>query len=196
MSRSKRYLSVAMLLGLAVLVCQPAAAQVTLISNLDGDDGSQSANLNDTRNKGMGFTMPAGDDYVLDHVTLRLETAVGIAPIVEIWTNAGGVPGSSIETLTNPTFAPSGIANYDFASSGITLTAGESYWIVAYGPVGVTGYAWKASSPPQIPTGLANHLGATFDTNGPPPTTTSSIICSYSVTATVVPVELQSFTIE
>jgi hypothetical protein len=196
MSRAFCFIRVAVVVLFACLVVQPVSAQVTLISNLDGNDGTQSANLNDTRNKGMGFTMPAGDDYTLDYVTLRLETAAGIAPIVEIWSNAGGVPGAAIETLTNPTFASSGIANYDFTSTGITLTAGESYWIVAYGPAGVAGYNWKASSPAQIPTGLATHLGATFDTDGPPPTTTSSIICSYSVTATQVPVELQSFTIE
>lgn len=186
MSRTVAFVRGAVILAVVCVVCQPVLAQVTLISNLDGNDGTQSAGLNDTRNKGMGFTLPAGDDYTLDYVTLRLDTAAGIAPIVEIWSNAGGVPGAAIETLSNPTFAPSGIANYDFTSSGTTLTAGETYWIVAYGPVGAAGYDWKASSPAQFPTGIASHFGATFDTNGPPPTTTSSIICSYSVTASLV----------
>jgi hypothetical protein len=182
---------------LACLVAQPLLAQTTLITNLPGNDGTQSANLNDTRNKGMGFTMPAGQDYFLDYVTMRLETfGAGVAPIVELWTNAGGLPGAPIETLTNPAFASSGIAEYDFTSSGTILTAGESYWIVAYGVAGADRYDWKASSPAQIPTGLATHLGALYDSNGPPPTSTSSIVCSYSVTATVVPVELMSFSIE
>ena len=182
---------------LLCLVAQPLVAQTTLISNLDGNDATQSAGLNDLRNKGMGFTMPAGDDYILDYVTLRLETfSSGVAPIVELWTSAGGLPGTAVETLTNPTFAPSGIVNYDFTSSGSTLTAGESYWLVAYGVAGAPTYDWKASSPPQTPTGIATYLGALFDTNGPPPTTSSSIVCSFSVTATLVPVELMSFTIE
>jgi uncharacterized repeat protein (TIGR01451 family) len=175
--------------GLVVLACaiaQPAAAQVTLISNLDGNDATQSFGLDDSRNKGMGFTMPAGDDYTLEYITLRLETASGIAPIVELWTDAAGVPGAVIETLSNPSFAPSGIANYDFTSTGTTLTAGASYWVVAYGPAGVATYSWKGSSPAQFPSGIASHLGATFDTNGPPPTSTSSIINSYSVTASLV----------
>ena len=179
------------------LAAVPVAAQTTIISNLDGNDGTQSANLNDQRNKAMGFTMPAGQDYFLDHVTLRLDTAgAGTTPIVELWTDAGGQLGTFVETLTNPTFTTPGIVNYDFASSGATLTAGAGYWILAYGPAGAPGYDWKASLPPVNPTGIAAHLGALYDSNGPPPTSNSTIICSYSVTATEVPVELQTFTIE
>ena len=196
MSGAFRLARTAVLVMLACLVAQPLLAQITIISNLDGNDLTQSAGLSSTRNKGMGFTMPAGDDYTLNHVTLRLDTNGVPVPIVEIWTDVAGLPGASIETLTNPTFAASGIANYDFTSSGTTLAAGTSYWIVAYGAAGTPSYDWKASSPAQIPTGIATHLGALFDTNGPPPTTTSSIICSYSVTATVVPVELMSFSVE
>ncbi|HOC42598.1 MAG TPA: choice-of-anchor R domain-containing protein [Thermoanaerobaculales bacterium] len=181
---------------LACLAAQPLLAQVTLISNLDGNDGTQAADLDELRNKGMGFTMPAGDDYILQHVTLRLETFGAVAPIVELWSDVGGLPSAVIETLTNPTFAPSGIANYDFTSSGTTLAAGTSYWVVAYGVAGAAQYNWKASSPAQTPTGLATHLGTYFDSDGPPPTGTSSILASYSVTGTVVPVELMSFSVE
>ncbi|HSL16765.1 MAG TPA: choice-of-anchor R domain-containing protein [Methylomirabilota bacterium] len=186
----------ALFLVVAVLLTPPVIAQTTLISNLPGNDATQSADLDELRNKGMGFTMPAGQDYILDHVTLRLETFGAVSPIVQLWTNSGGLPGAVIETLTNPSFAPSGIAEYDFASAGTTLSAGTGYWIVAYGVAGAAQYNWKASSPAQTPTGLATHLGSLFDSNGPPPTSNSSILCSYSVTATLVPVELQSFTIE
>jgi hypothetical protein len=169
---------------IACFACEPLLAQTTLISNLPGNDGTQTANLSATRNKGMGFTMPTGQDYILVSVTLRLETFGIVAPVVELWTDSGGLPGVPIETLTNPIFAISGISNYDFTSSGTVLTAGTSYWIVAYGVDGAARCDWKASSPPQNPTGLAAHLGALFDTDGPPPTVTSSVICSYSVTAT------------
>ena len=166
----------------ASLAVRPALAQITLISNLDGNDGSQSTDLDDLRNKGMGFTMPAGQDHTLYYVTLRLETfGAGVTPIVELWTNAGGVPGVVIETLVNPAFAASGIANYDFTSAGSTLVAGESYWIVAYGTAAAPRYDWKASSPAQTPAGPATHLGSLYDSNGPPPTSASSILNSYSV---------------
>lgn len=180
----------------ACLVAHPLLAQVTLISNLDGNDGTQAADLDELRNKGMGFTLPAGQDYMLQHVTLRLETFGAVAPVVELWTDVGGAPGASIETLVNPTFAASGISNYNFTSAGTTLTAGQSYWVVAYGVAGAAQYNWKASSPAQTPTGIASHLGTRFDTNGPPPTGASTILCSYSVTAQLVPVELMGFTIE
>ncbi len=67
---------------------------------------------------------------------------------------------------------------------------------MAYGVAGAAAYDWKASSPAETPTGLASHLGSLFDANGPPPTSNSSILCSYSVTATLVPVELMSLTVE
>jgi hypothetical protein len=196
MAKPVRIARTVVLVILAWLVAQPLRAQVTLISNLNGNDGTQSADLDELRNKGMGFTMPAGQDYILNHVTLRLQTFGAVAPIVELWTNVGGLPGAPIETLTNPVFAPSGIANYNFTSSGATLTAGAGYWVVAYGVAGAAQYDWKASSPAQTPTGLATHLGSLFDANGPPPTTSSAILCSYSVTATQVPVELMNFSIE
>ena len=187
-----------MLLSVTCLMAGPVRAQVVLISNLPGNDASQSADLTNLRNKGMGFTLPAGQDYTLLHVTLRLETIAGApVPIVEIWTNAAGVPGTVIETLTSPVLNATGITNYDFTAAGTTtLVGGQSYWIVAYGLAGDPVYNWKASSPAVPPTGLATHLGSLFDTDGPPPTTNSTILCSYSVTAQQVPVELTGFTIE
>jgi hypothetical protein len=197
MLRLSNTVRAAIVVALMCLAAQPVLAQVTIISNLDGNDGTQSADVNNLRVKALGFLMPAGDDYFLDYVTLRLETfGAGVAPIVELWTNAGGQLGSLVETLSNPAFAASGIANYDFASSGSTLTAGSGYWVLVYGVAGADQFDWKASSPSQTPTGIASHLGALWGTTGPPPTGSSSIINSYSVTAVLVPVELQSFTIE
>lgn len=175
------------------LVCNAQA--IELISNLPGNDGSQSASLGTLRNKGMGFTMP-DDAYSLVGVTLRLETyGANTVPIVEIWSDVGGVPGVSLITLINPSFAPSGIANYDFAPSApLTLLANTTYWIVAYGQAGATPYDWKASSPAVTPTGLATHAGATWGTGGPPPTGTSSIVCSYAVNGEgVVSIESESW---
>lgn len=163
-----------------------------LISNLPGNDGSQSADLDELRNKGMGFTMPASQ-YNLENVVLRLETfGPNVAPIVEIWSDVGGQPGAPLVTLVNPVFAASGIADYAFIPPGtFVLQAATTYWIVAYGQAGADRYDWKASSPAQIPSGLATHAGARFDSNGAPPTTTSSIICSYALNGTTGPVSVE-----
>lgn len=80
MSNPVRIARTVVLVMLAWLVAQPLRAQTVLISNLPGNDGSQSADLDELRNKGMGFTMPAGPNYILNHVTLRLETFGAVAP--------------------------------------------------------------------------------------------------------------------
>lgn len=193
-----RIVRFAVLVGLVVLVVQPAQAQITLIGNLDGNDGSQTADINDLRVKAVGFTMPAGDDYYLDYCTLRLETfGANTTVTVELWSDSGGQLGTLIETLSNPSFASSGIANYDFTSSGTTLTAGSSYWVYIYGTANGTQVDWKASSPGQTPTGTATHIGYLWSSSGPPPSSSSSIMNSYSCTAsTSIPVGLETFTVD
>ena len=191
----KKTLLLAPWLCLVLVLAASNAQAIELISNLDGNDASQSADLDELRNKGMGFTMP-GDEYVLDSVTLRLETfGANVLPIVEIWDDNAGNPGAFLVLLNNPVFAASGIANYDFVPpAAFTLSPNTTYWIVAYGQAGGDRYDWKASSPAVLPTGLATHAGAKFDTNGPPPTNNSSIICSYAVNGSAGPTAVESST--
>ena len=172
-----------------LIACGGAANADVIISNLDGNDGSQTADINALRCKGMGFYMPAGDDYILDSAVLRLETfGSDIRPIIEIWSDAGGNASAPLTRLNNPSFAASGIANYEFtADAGFVLSADTHYWVVAYGEDGADRVDWKASSPSVIPTGYAVHDRATFGTSGPPPVNTSSIVVSYALNAHVVP---------
>lgn len=170
----------------ALSVSAHALAQTTIISNHPGNDGSQTAGINDgTRTKGVGFAMPGGSDYTLDAVTLRLDiTSVDTVPLVEIFSDAGGAPGASLTTLMNPGSFGLGIDDYAFTpTSSFTLEADQSYWVVASSTLGT--YSWKASSPSVTPTGLATHLGATFGAY--PPVGSSSILTTYFVDATVVP---------
>jgi hypothetical protein len=176
-------------LALAVSAFGGLASADVIISNLDGNDGTQSADLNASRVKGMGFTMPSGADYFLDDATLRLETfGSNVRPIVEVWSDSNGVPGTMLTRLDNPSFNASGVSNYAFTPGGqFVLQASTTYWIVAYGESGASRYDWKGSSPGQQPTGLATHAGATFGTSGPPPTGSSSILNSYAINGTLVP---------
>jgi len=172
--------------SLAVVMLAGHANADVLISNLPGDDGSQTAGINDgSRTKGMGFTMPSGPGYFLDELILRLEIDdVSVVPVIEIFSDAGGVPGTSLTTLDNPDTFSSGIANYSFTSSDqFTLDGDTSFWIVA-SSASLT-YDWKASGPSQTPTGIATHLGATFGTF--PPTSPSGILTSYELQGTLVP---------
>ncbi|MEQ8844362.1 MAG: choice-of-anchor R domain-containing protein [Phycisphaerales bacterium] len=165
----------------AFTVSAVAMAEV-IISNHPGNDGTQSAGINDSsRTKGMGFEMSGGSDMTLDGVTLRLDiTSVDVAPVIEIYSDGGGVPGALLTTLVNPsTFSP-GIGDYIFTPDGsFTLVGGETYWIVASSAAGT--YDWKASSPAETPTGTATHVGATFGAY--PPAVSSSILNTYFVEA-------------
>lgn len=171
-------------LALAIVAGQ-ASADV-IISNHPGNDGSQTAGINNSsRTKGMGFAMPAGDGYYLDSVVLRLNiTDLSVQPKIEIFSHSGG-PGSSLIVLDNPTINTLGIGDYTFTPpSQFVLDASTSYWIVASSANSAT-YDWKASSPSQTPTGVATHIGATFGAY--PPRSSSSILTTYYINATPVP---------
>jgi hypothetical protein len=175
--------------ALLTLIVGHAQAAV-IISNLEGNDGTQSASLDNLRNKGMGFTMPAGDDYLLDSATLRLNlSGTDVHPIVQLWSNSvSNLPGSPLTTLANPSFSAAGIADYTFSpSSPFTLAASNTYWLVTYGTGAGNSFDWMADGSGITPTGVATHFGEYFDTDGPPPTGFSPILNSYAISAHVVP---------
>ena len=171
--------------GAAFALTMSASADL-LISNWPGNDGSQTAAINDgSRTKGMGFTMPGGTGYYLDGVLARLNiTDVNVQPVFEMFSDAGG-PGTSLMVLDSPGGYTLGIGDYTFTPpSQFTLDPGTTYWIVA-SAAGAATYDWKASSPSQTPTGLATHVGATFGAY--PPRNTSSILVTYELYGTLIP---------
>ncbi len=174
-------------------ICISASHGATIISNLDTSNGNSSTNnLSSIRSKGMGFAMPAGVDYSLDDVTLRLRFVTSTSnPVVQLWSNsATNQPLSPMITLNNPAFvSTAGLpANYDFTPpTPFTLHASTKYWLVVYrGETGFT-FNWDANDPPIVPSGIATHFGARFDGNGPPPTVNSTILNSYAIDATPIP---------
>jgi hypothetical protein len=179
----------------------PAAADV-LISNHPGNDGTYTS-LNGAGgsidSKAVGFTMPAGTDYFLDQVTLRMRiTDPANDPYVAIWSDVGGSPTSELIVLTNPTFTAGIIGDYVFTPpSQFTLVASQTYWVMVYNQsAGADSVHWMASSPGQAPSGSASHVGYLFSFTLPPPTGTSSTFNTYILEGTLVPVELMTFTVE
>ena len=85
--------------------------------------------------KAISFVMPGGSDYNLTSVVLNLD---GIAdagvetPLITIWSNDTITPatpiGSLLQTLTLSGTLVDG--QNTFASSGLTLNAGATYWLV------------------------------------------------------------------
>jgi serine protease AprX len=166
------------------------ASEGTIITNMPGNDGAQSTNLSDGRIKAMGFTMPAGDDYVLDEVQLRLNLAsVAADPLVRIFDDVQGLPTNQLITLANPPLNQTGISTYSFTPPApFTLEADTAYWLVVYNLTSGTtaSMGWVASSPAQIPLGIAVHSGSLWngDTGPNPPYSPSAIINSYTVMGT------------
>src|SRR5690606_37333236 len=167
----------------------PAVAD-EIISNLPGNDGTQSASLEGGRIKAMGFTLPAGPDLTFERADVRLDVSnLEIDPLVRLFEDAAGVPGEFLMELTDPGFIELGIQTYSFTPpTPLVLEGGGSYWLVVYND-GVPGMDWKASSPGQTPTGVAMHYGSLFSTSsGPnPPTGSSTILNSYAIHATDSP---------
>lgn len=190
------------LVMLSLLSSTSASADV-LISNMPGNDGTGTFLNGDSHSldnsKAAGFTMPAGTDYFLDSIVMRIEILeVANNPAVQIWSNAGGLPGSVLITLNNPVFTIGGIFSYSFVPpSQFTLQAGQTYWVVIYNDSpGSDRFEWYANSPATAPSGTAANAGYLYSTGPPPPTASSTFFNSYEVNGSLVPVELMTFTVE
>ena len=168
---------------------QLTALAVSLIENLNSNDGSGTGINAPGDSKAMGFAMPSGADYILDSVILRLAFSES-DPIVQIWSNtAANQPGAPLTTLVDPVIT-FGINNFTFTPGGsFTLLADTIYWLVVGSEAPETGnenFFWYANSPSITPTGIASHFGQRFGENGPPPTGSSTIMNSYQINATAV----------
>ncbi len=166
------------------------AASGAVVSNMFGNDAT-STFMSGNNIKAMGFTMPeALVDHRLDRVVLRIDdVTAGAVARARIYTNDNGGPGPIVATLISPTLTP-GLNNYGFvpSSSGVTLTSGETYWLVV-DSTGTGSFSWMANNPGLIPTGNGQHAGALFATTAPTPPTssnTSSFLNTYAVFATPV----------
>ena len=119
----------------AVIIFAPpfvptAEAQTTLVSNV-GQTRSGSLGL-DTHEGAQAFTTGDNSDgYTVTSVGLDLSLGADhtINFTVGIWTNSNSnLPGSSLGTLTQPASLISGVN--EFTTSGITLAANTTYWVV------------------------------------------------------------------
>ena len=121
-------------LAAAIIFAPPfvptAEAQTTLVSNV-GQTRSGSLGL-DTHEGAQAFTTGDNSDgYTVTSVGLDLSSGADhtINFTVGIWTNSNSnLPGSSLGTLTQPASLISGVN--EFTTSGITLAANTTYWVV------------------------------------------------------------------
>ncbi|MGQ0793953.1 MAG: choice-of-anchor R domain-containing protein [Deltaproteobacteria bacterium] len=170
------------------------AEAVVIISNypaVNSVDGSTIAILGGGFSKAAGFTLPAGTDYSLDSVTLRLDRNNADATIqVDLFGDAGGSPvGPALLSFIVPVFGL-GVSDVVFLpATPFTLLASTTYWIGATGvsPVFDDSVDWQQSNPDFLPTGIATSAGYRFSSIGVyPPNGGSSIFNIYLVNATAV----------
>ncbi len=160
-----------------------AAQADVIITNLPSSDSTQSAFLQDGRIKAMGFHM-GNEDFQLENVIIRLDAdSTAVDPLIRIYDDNGGAPGTLIDTMIDPAFVGIGPADWTFTpSASVTLSAGATYWLVVYNDGGGN-IDWKAGS--TTPAGPhATHVGGLFSVSSgpnPPLTGNSSILNSYEV---------------
>jgi hypothetical protein len=95
---------------------------------------------------GQAFTTDA-NSYTLNSVTLSMRNATlsGGMFSVGIYSNNSNNPGSLLETLSGST-SPDSYINYTFTSSGLSLTANNTYHVVASVSSGLANYSWVNTS--------------------------------------------------
>jgi hypothetical protein len=173
---------VALRLALVVSACALSADRATgdvIISNLAGPNVSSTlfGPNSTTIFKAAGWTMPSGDDYFLDDVTLNLDFVSTGTAQVEIWSGVG-VPSNPELILNSP--PQNGAGNFTFTPPvPFVMEAEGTYWAYVTALPGSDEFRWISTS--MAPTGLASSAGYIF--NGNP----STYMNKYEVNGTVVP---------
>lgn len=119
------------------------------VASISSTTGAADHNLGGTNWDAQPFT--TGGSVRLAQVLIRLKNAASATgvPIVELWTNSGGVPGTRIaRSSTDPGLI---ISTYLYSVVGFPdsplLSASTQYWIVSYIQAGGSGnYSWSSTT--------------------------------------------------
>lgn len=172
---------------LALFAGSMAGADVLIGNYPPTNDSTQSADVDNLRQKAIMFTMPAGSSYDITSITLRLGNYItpGDGAILELRDHTGvnTAPGATVLGMfTAPLSNSSAIGDFVFSPVGtITVLPGTAYWIVARGVDAATSYDWKGSSPGKTPTGIATYGSNLFTSNGGTSWSNSSIINTFQI---------------
>jgi hypothetical protein len=111
----------------------PAAAQIVLTNRPWTNEGGWCVGADGANLTAVRFTVPVGEPYSLNAVTVKLHEVVGSVPaVMTLHDDAFGAaqPGNVIATLgTNTLGAPNSYLEYVYPGGGQVLNGGSSYWI-------------------------------------------------------------------
>jgi hypothetical protein len=189
---------------LAVLLVA-SQGQAQLLGNLPGTPSGTGSNLGlgtdgADRTKAVGMTVGADPVDITSMVALISNTTPASTLSGGIYSDSGGNPGTLVVDFTPVPIAdgqPVGEVTI-LPSAPVQLAAGTTYWFVLDGPDTTNSLLWQSLTPNTAPTAAAgvSYVGYRFSSNGGASWGSSSIYNGVSIEGVVVPVELQSFTIE
>ena len=147
-------------------------------------------NGSDDTHAAIGFTT-SGGNYTLDSIDLHLFFAdpTKVTPELSVYSDSAGIPGTLIETFTNPIFSV-GYDDYNFTPDDtVSLFDGTDYWIVLENASGTFDFNWVQGDPPVTPIGDFIYIDSYYsydgiNWNGEPLGPTA---LSIQVSATLVP---------
>jgi hypothetical protein len=143
MQTTKKYYAVtAIALLFALGAAAHAKADVILSSNLsDTNSGTETATGTTYLAASFGTD---SSTYSLTTVSLLLANTSAGSAEVDLYTDDGYAPGSLVGTLTSPSTYSTSLTAQSFTSSGITLSADTTYWIVLKALSGSFDWGWTA----------------------------------------------------
>ena len=182
------------ILSFALILCSTGIVQAAIVIDEGLDNDGLNSAVSDISGKAANFVMAAGDDYTLTSIVLGIgKINTDADPIVELWSDDGtSAPiGTWMETLTNPGTFTADAAN-TFTSSGTTLSASTTYWVVVTGENGNT-FQWLGGNDVGD-TDVTSDIGAThtarlFGSTGSEGSwsSSSSVLNQIQVNAAVIP---------
>ena len=170
-SRSKlvpRYVEILLIVLMSAAFTLSVVATVKAVdvfSNTSATDGTAST-VNASTVRAVGFTVPAGNDYTLNSLTLQLANPGGSARSVTpaLYNDNSGNPGTLVQTFDIMNLAASAAsASYTSSpSAAVTLTNGTTYWIVVSA---TNNSSWVGTNPLQAPSGTFTSVGYRTSSN-------------------------------
>ncbi len=132
--------ALAVLAVLATAAPEQAAAQ-TVTTFLSNTGLAKSNTLRHLR--AQAFTTGTGT-YTLSSVAISVGSSAG-TPVVQIYGDTSGNPGTLVATMTNPAAVMIGRVNVFTAPANTTLTASTTYWVVTSNSAASTGAGFRVN---------------------------------------------------
>ena len=170
--RSLLALSFALILVLGSVIMlfnqsQTAEAANVTFGNLGAPDSTPAICVNQTCNVATGFTVPAGQDYALVSLTVKMDVSTAGNLTLKLYQDNAGIPGAEITSVATQSVGVGSNQNITFTPAGtIVLTAGSSYWFASAPDASYDGLWYSSLSTPPSGGGFtptANVRAYTFD---------------------------------